>query len=257
MKKRHGTRSRLMAVLCLTGLFLWIPGTASADPANPSFSLSAEALQAQVDRLLPHKKVIERHLLRNRETLLAIETSLRQKSLPLSLALLPMIESTFRVDAVSHANAAGLWQLIPATAKRFGLRVEQDHDERFDVARSTQAAVAYLSFLYQKFDQDLSLTLAAYNAGEGRVSRAMKRANSRQFSQLVLPRETRDYVHKFHALLSVVDLKALTQPPALSPDARWLALPKAPTDLESRILMDLFAKRNVINMAPVQPLIAL
>lgn len=257
MYKTSKTGQRFLAGLCLWFTLIVIPGKVLASPADTPFSLSADALQAQVDRLLPHRRIIESHLLRHRDTLIDIEKVLRQKALPKSLALLPMIESTFRVDAISHANAAGLWQLIPATAKRFGLQVESGNDERFDVSKSTQAATSYLAFLYQKFDQNLALTLAAYNAGEGRVGRAIKRAGSHQFTQLTLPQETRDYVHKFHALLSVVNLDALTRPAADNTSFLLLDARRPPTDLETRILTDLFAKREVINMAPVQPLIPL
>ncbi|KDM92227.1 lytic transglycosylase domain-containing protein [Photobacterium galatheae] len=257
MHKTSRTGQTFLAGLCLWMTLIFSPGQVQASPAEAPFSLSADALQAQVDRILPHRQVIERHLLRHRDTLIEIEEVLRQKSLPKSLALLPMIESTFRADAVSHANAAGLWQLIPATAQRFGLQVASDNDERFDVNKSTQAAASYLAFLYQKFDQDLALTLAAYNAGEGRVGRAIKRADSRIFRQLTLPKETRDYVHKFHALLSVVDLDALTRPANVSTSFMLLDARRPPTDLETRILTNLFAKRDVINMAPVQPLIPL
>ncbi|MEI8595441.1 lytic transglycosylase domain-containing protein [Photobacterium sp. Hal280] len=256
------TTARKTAACFWAGFCCWftliiMPGFAFANPASSSFSLSANALQAQVDKLLPHRQLIQRHLLRHQETLLDIARALRDKQLPANLALLPMIESTFRVDAVSSANAAGLWQLIPATAERFGLQVQADNDERFDVKKSTQAAVAYLSFLYNKFDQDLALTLAAYNAGEGRVGRAMKKANSHQFTALSLPKETRDYVHKFHALLSVVDLDALTRQASSKDPLLRLSISRPPTDMETRILTDLFAKREVINMSPVKPLIPL
>ena len=90
-----------------------------------------------------------------------------------------MLESSYNPKAVSSANAAGLWQLIPATATRFGLQVSDNEDQRFDSKASTQAALAYLAFLYKKFDKDIALTLAAYNAGEGRVARAIKKAGSR------------------------------------------------------------------------------
>jgi hypothetical protein len=69
----------------------------------------------------------------------------------------------------------------------------------------------YLDFLYRKFDGDINLTLAAYNAGEGRVQRAVKKAGSRQFSDLRLPKETVDYVHRFYALLVLVDVTSLKQ----------------------------------------------
>ncbi|WP_045498403.1 lytic transglycosylase domain-containing protein [Vibrio hyugaensis] len=134
---------------------------------------------------------------------------LKQKSLPANLVLVPMLESSYNPKAVSHANAAGLWQLIPATATRFGLRVGDTLDERFDTKASTQAAIRYLEFLYNKFDQDIALTLAAYNAGEGRVARAIKKADSRDFTALTLPKETQQYVNRFYALERLVNIQQL------------------------------------------------
>jgi soluble lytic murein transglycosylase-like protein len=120
-----------------------------------------------------------------------------------------MLESSYNPKAVSHANAAGLWQLIPATATRFGLQVSDKQDERFDTKASTQAAIRYLEFLYNKFDQDIALTLAAYNAGEGRVARAIKKADSRDFTALTLPKETQQYVNRFYALERLVNIQKL------------------------------------------------
>ncbi|WP_411060145.1 lytic transglycosylase domain-containing protein [Vibrio chagasii] len=136
---------------------------------------------------------------------------LAERSLPDSLVLVPMLESSYNANAVSPAKAAGLWQLMPATAERFGLTVNDRHDQRFEIESSTHAAMQYLDFLYRKFDGDINLTLAAYNAGEGRVQRAVKKAGSRQFSDLRLPKETVDYVHRFYALLVLVDVTSLKQ----------------------------------------------
>ncbi len=122
---------------------------------------------------------------------------------------MPMLESSYNPKAVSHANAAGLWQLIPATAQRFGLTVDTKQDDRFDTEASTAAALKYLTFLYNKFDQNMALTLAAYNAGEGRVARAIQRAGSNDFQKLTLPKETRQYVSRFFALEKLIDIGQL------------------------------------------------
>ncbi|WP_338163216.1 lytic transglycosylase domain-containing protein [Vibrio sp. 10N] len=134
---------------------------------------------------------------------------LNKQSLPESLVLVPMLESSYNPKAVSPAKAAGLWQLMPATAKRFGLTVDQNLDQRFDIEPSTHAAMQYLSFLHRKFEGDINLTLAAYNAGEGRVQRAINKAGSREFSKLTLPNETVHYVRRFYALMSLVDIASL------------------------------------------------
>ncbi len=167
---------------------------------------SDQDIQQQYQVLAPYKKHINKRLKDVSPTLDHISQELKQRSLPNSLILVPMLESSYNPQAVSHANAAGLWQLIPATAVRFGLKVDANKDERFDTKASTGAALDYLSFLYKKFNQNISLTLAAYNAGEGRVGRAIKKAGSSNFQHLRLPQETRQYVNRFHALLKLVEL---------------------------------------------------
>ncbi|MDF2152579.1 lytic transglycosylase domain-containing protein [Vibrio sp. CAU 1672] len=176
-------------------------------------SVSAAPQQHKIDKqiniLRPYQSHIQKRLSQFSPLVNRIFSQLDEKSLPSSLVLVPMLESSFDASAVSHANAAGLWQLIPATARRFGLRVDGTNDQRFDSQASTQAALKYLQFLYNKFDQDLALTLAAYNAGEGRVARAVKRAGTREFAKLPLPQETRQYVQRFYALKTLVDISKL------------------------------------------------
>ena len=170
-----------------------------------------DQVMGQKQHLAPYQAQIQARLDANHSLIRDISQQLEEQKLPTLLALLPMLESSFNPKAVSHANAAGLWQLIPATAQRFGLEVSQNQDQRFDTQASTQAAIQYLSFLHNKFD-DLALALAAYNAGEGRVSRAIKQAGSTHFSALKLPKETRQYVSRFYALLELVEWQHLTQP---------------------------------------------
>ena len=206
-------------------------------------------------RLSPHKQVIDKQFTRHKPTVQHIIKQLDAKKLPRSLVLIPMIESTFDRHAVSHAKAAGLWQLMPATAKRFGLTVSNTKDERFNIARSTDAAMQYLIFLYNKFDQDLKLTLAAYNSGEGRVQRALKRVVDKHFSALRLPNETVDYVHKFYALEKLVDLNALASsiPRTHSP----FAISAVSINNDVVFLKQLFETKTVINMKPIKPIITL
>ncbi|KLN66183.1 lytic murein transglycosylase [Vibrio sp. VPAP30] len=166
-------------------------------------------LEQELSLLSPYKQQIQARLNANQALIQDISHQLESQKLPKLLVLLPMLESSYNPNAVSGANAAGLWQLIPATAKRFGLNVSQNNDQRFDPAASTDAAINYLSFLYSKFG-DLTLTLAAYNAGEGRVARAIQRAGSQHYSHLTLPAETSQYVNRFYALLELVELNHLT-----------------------------------------------
>ncbi|WP_447469505.1 lytic transglycosylase domain-containing protein [Vibrio harveyi] len=183
----------------------WLTCFSSLSIAKPN----EETITQQYQVLAPYQSQIAKRLDSVRPLLDHIFKQLKQQSLPPTFVLLPMLESSYNPQAVSHANAAGLWQLIPATATRFGLQVSDTDDERFDTKASTQAALKYLAFLYEKFDQDLALTLAAYNAGEGRVSRAMKNAGSRHFDSLTLPNETQEYVNRFYALERLVDVQQL------------------------------------------------
>ncbi|MDO9625672.1 MAG: LysM peptidoglycan-binding domain-containing protein [Pseudomonas sp.] len=133
---------------------------------------------------------------------------LAERNMPMELALLPMIESSYNPFAYSHANAVGLWQFIPSTGRHFNLRQTSWYDGRRDVMASTNAAMNYLSRLHDMFNGDWLLALAAYNAGEGRVSRAIERNQQlglpTDYWNLNLPKETQNYVPKLLALSQVV-----------------------------------------------------
>jgi hypothetical protein len=120
-----------------------------------------------------------------------------EEGVPLELLVVAEIESGFKPLALSAKGARGPWQLMPATAERFGLRVDGLMDERIHPERSTRAAARYLRELHAQFGNWL-LALAAYNAGEQRVSKAVERGGTRDFWKLaelqVLPAETRRYV---------------------------------------------------------------
>jgi membrane-bound lytic murein transglycosylase D len=113
-----------------------------------------------------------------------------------------MIESGFNPVAVSRAGAKGLWQFMAGTARRYGLRVDQWVDERFDPEKSTLAAAAYLRDLYAQFGS-WSLAQAAYNAGEMTVTRAIRSVGSKDFWALArsssLKQETKEFVPQIHA----------------------------------------------------------
>lgn len=136
-----------------------------------------------------------------------IVQEVQERGLPTELALLPIVESAFRPFAYSHGRAAGLWQFIPSTARHYGLKINWWYDGRRDVIAATDAALDYLAYLHDFFEGDWLLAVAAYNAGEGTVRRAMRRNAERgrptDFWHLNLPRETENYVPR---LLAVRDL---------------------------------------------------
>ncbi len=131
-----------------------------------------------------------------------VQDILKKNGVPSDLYYLAMIESGYVMHATSPARAAGAWQFMPATGKRYGLRQNRYVDERRDIARSTDAAAKYLKNLNFAF-QSWYLAMAGYNAGEGRILGALLKGQSRDFWKLVenksLPPETRNYVPKFLA----------------------------------------------------------
>lgn len=144
---------------------------------------------------------------RSRPYLFHIVEELERRNMPTELALLPFIESAFNPNAVSSANAAGMWQFMPATGKYFDLKQNLFRDERRDVLESTRAALDYLQKLYGMFG-DWHLALAAYNWGEGSVGRALARNKAQgkplSYSDLNMPNETRYYVPKLQAVKNIV-----------------------------------------------------
>ncbi|GHG64075.1 lytic transglycosylase [Alishewanella longhuensis] len=137
-----------------------------------------------------------------------IVQELEKRAMPLELALLPIIESAFDPSAYSPARAAGMWQFMPTTGKRFGLKQNSWYDGRKDVIQSTQAALDYLQYLYNTLEHDWLNAIAAYNAGEGRIMRAIQANKKRRlptdFWSLDLPAETTAYVPKLLALVDIL-----------------------------------------------------
>lgn len=133
-----------------------------------------------------------------------IANEVEARDLPGELALLPVVESAFDPFAYSHSQASGPWQFLTGTARDFGIEINEWYDGRRDFVAATAAALDYLEYLNGLFDGDWPLSVAAYNAGQGRVLRAMRRNQARgqgtAWDELRLPRETRGYVPKLKGL---------------------------------------------------------
>jgi membrane-bound lytic murein transglycosylase D len=137
-----------------------------------------------------------------------IVASLKQAGLPEELSWLPLIESGFKVKALSRARALGLWQFIPSTGYKFGLKRDTWIDERLDPEKSTAAAIDYLEELHNIFG-DWTTVLAGYNCGEGRVLRVIRDQKINYLDNFwdlyeKLPRETARYVPRFLATLHIL-----------------------------------------------------
>ncbi len=152
---------------------------------------------------------IQRTTQRASRYLYHVVQELEKRDMPMELALLPFIESAFNPQAYSTAKAAGMWQFIPSTGRDFNLKQNMFRDERRDVVASTNAALNYLQKLYGMFG-DWQLALAAYNWGEGSVSRAIAKANAAgrptDFNSLsaYMPNETRNYYPKLQAVKNII-----------------------------------------------------
>jgi len=164
--------------------------------------------EAEKKWFVRHPDYLDRVFTRARRYLPHIVAELERRDLPLELALLPIVESAYDPFAYSHGRAAGLWQMIPGTAKRFGIKQNWWYDGRRDVVDSTRAALDYLEYLHKFNNGDWLNAIASYNSGEGNVRRAVRRNNNAKkpidFWNLRLPRETSMYVPKLLALVEIV-----------------------------------------------------
>ncbi len=158
-----------------------------------------------------------------------------------------MTESGFQSYAKSKKKAAGLWQFMAATAKRFKLRVDKEKDERYDPVASTKAAMQYIQALYKMFGK-WYLVMMAYNCGEGRLKRAIQRAGSDDFAVLMddskawIPEETRNYLRKI-ILLSMMGEKIHSSPAKEDRKLRQKILP------DTEMLVNVYGGTSLENMA--------
>ncbi len=167
-----------------------------------------EAVQQQLSWFVNNPDYLERAFARSELYLYHIVTELESRNMPLEIALLPIVESAFEPYAYSRARASGLWQFIPDTGSRFGLKQDWWYDGRRDVVESTRAALDYLQSLHDEFNGDWLLAIAAYNCGEAAIERAVEANQAAgkpiDFWSLRLPKETKAYVPKLLAMKRLV-----------------------------------------------------
>ncbi len=149
-----------------------------------------------------------------------------KRGMPSEIALLPIVESSYRPFAYSRSGAAGIWQFIPSTGEHYGLEQNEWYDGRRDIHASTRAALDFLQDLYQRLDNDWLLALAAYNSGGSTVERAIRTAKQQGKSgdfwsiRPLLPEETRHYIPKLLAISAIV----------MNPDFYGVSLKKIPNE---------------------------
>ncbi|MGD9173340.1 MAG: LysM peptidoglycan-binding domain-containing protein [Desulfobacterales bacterium] len=168
-------------------------------------------VQIEIDRFTvgPEREFFVQSYQRSGRYRQLIVAALKEAGLPDELSWLPLIESGFKVKALSRSRALGLWQFIPSTGYKFGLKRNKLIDERMDPEKSTRAAIDYLKELHAIFG-DWTTVLAAYNCGEGRVLNVIRRQNLNYLDNFWdlyerLPRETARYVPRFLATLHILD----------------------------------------------------
>lgn len=137
-----------------------------------------------------------------------IAEAVEQRGMPMEIALLPAIESAYKPTARSPKSAAGIWQFIPGTGRIFGLQQNKSYDGRQDIAASTEAALNYLQLLHDKMGGDWLNAIAAYNCGEGRVLKEIRKNKAQgkptDYWSLNLPKETRGYIPSLLAVSAII-----------------------------------------------------
>ena len=172
-------------------------------------SLSPKRVNQQVKVFTRNPEYLNRMFDRSKRYLHFIYSEVKARNLPSELALLPFVESAYNPHATSRANAAGLWQFIPATGRRYDLEQTWWSDERRTVIDSTRAALDYLEYLHKLKNGDWFHALASYNWGERSVRKAIERNRKARkktnYSSLRMPRETRNYVPKLLAMREIIN----------------------------------------------------
>lgn len=169
--------------------------------------LDSEEVHAQEDLYISHPASLQLIVKRGRRYLFHILEEVERRDMPAEIALLPFIESAFNPRAYSNRHASGIWQIIPATGLKYGLKQDWWYDGRRDIVAATHAALDYLQNLYRIFG-DWHLVLASYNWGQGAVERSRMRNRDRglpdDFYSIALPAETQSYVPKLIAIRNII-----------------------------------------------------
>jgi membrane-bound lytic murein transglycosylase D len=165
-----------------------------------------KAVKFKLRSFSKYKYSFQKRLVRSGRYIGTMADIFSEEGLPHELVFLPLIESQFDPYAFSRTKAAGPWQFMPATARRLNLKIDWWIDERRDPIKSTRAAASYLKYLHKKFGA-WNLALAAYNAGEGRIGKALRYSRKKDFWSLrktaYLARETKNYVPSFIAATAI------------------------------------------------------
>lgn len=215
--------------------------------------INNKRIQRQENWLLKHKKHLKDVSRRASPFLYFITEEVNKRNMPGEIALLPVIESSFKTNIQSSMKAAGLWQFMPATGRSFGLKQNRWYDGRQDVYHSTLAALTYLEQLNKYYKGDWLLALAAYNAGAGNINKAIKKnrkeGKSVDYWSLSLPKETYNYVPKLLAISRTIQ-NYQTHGISLSPieNSPRLIL----VDIQSQIDLSIVAKMADISVAEIR-----
>ena len=170
-------------------------------------NLDEKTLQ-YVNAYLSNPVQLDKLLEKGRYFIYFVLEELERYRLPPELALLPYIESNYDPFSISSSGAMGIWQFMPATARIYGLRDTWWYEQRHDPLASSKAAVRYLAYLHNRFNKEITYTLAAYNGGptllEKRIKLNRKAGKPTDYKNLKLPKQTQEYVPKFKAILAIV-----------------------------------------------------
>ncbi|MBL7814470.1 MAG: transglycosylase SLT domain-containing protein [Saprospiraceae bacterium] len=166
---------------------------------------STDAVTKRIHSLLKSRKDTEKMIGRSATYFPVFDKYLKEYSLPSDLKYIPCLETELNNKTVSTAGAKGIWQLMSDVKEEFGLRIDGQVDERYDINRASEAALKDLKRMYKAYN-NWEMTLAGYNCGAGRLGEAIKRAKSSDFSKVrkFLPQQTQDYIPKFIAFTYVM-----------------------------------------------------